>query len=111
MPWCDSCDRFLSPNTVHDDGTCPSCGAKVTGTASLRRARRGRGSSADAMAVRAEHASSADAEARSGAGGTGDLEADAQSKAPWHFKVLLVALVIYLGFRLIQLLVVVGHWL
>ena len=18
MPWCDACDRFLSPNTVHD---------------------------------------------------------------------------------------------
>ena len=26
MPWCDACDRFLSPSTVKVDGTCPSCG-------------------------------------------------------------------------------------
>ena len=111
MPWCDACDRFLSPNTVHDDGTCPSCGAKVASPASLRRARRGRGSSADAMAVRSEQRSSADAEATSrGDGGTGQGD-DAQAKAPWHFKVLLIALVIYLGWRLIQGIVLVGHWL
>lgn len=36
---------------------------------------------------------------------------DAEANTPWHFKVLLVALVFYLGFRLIQLIVIVGHWL
>lgn len=111
MPWCDACDRFLSPNTVHDDGTCPSCGTKVTGTASLRRAKRGHGSSADAMAVRAERATSAEAEATSGAHAADATEADAQPKTPWHFKVLLVALVLYLGFRLVQGIVLVAHWL
>ena len=25
MPWCTGCDRFLSPNTVLADGTCPTC--------------------------------------------------------------------------------------
>jgi hypothetical protein len=29
MPWCAGCDRFLSPNTVRADGTCPSCDAPV----------------------------------------------------------------------------------
>ena len=29
MPWCDACDRFLSPSTVKVDGTCPSCGRTV----------------------------------------------------------------------------------
>ncbi len=29
MPWCDACDRFLSPSTVKVDGTCPSCGRVV----------------------------------------------------------------------------------
>ena len=29
MPWCDACDRFLSPSTVRTDGTCPSCGQVV----------------------------------------------------------------------------------
>ncbi len=29
MPWCAGCDRFLSPNTVRADGTCPTCHARV----------------------------------------------------------------------------------
>jgi hypothetical protein len=29
VPWCDTCDRFLSPSTVHADGSCPSCGQLV----------------------------------------------------------------------------------
>jgi hypothetical protein len=32
--------------------------------------------------------------------GHGDAEADADEKAPWHFKLMVVALVLYLGFRL-----------
>jgi hypothetical protein len=29
VPWCERCDRFLNPNTVNPDGTCPSCGRPV----------------------------------------------------------------------------------
>jgi len=29
VPWCDACDRFLSPSTVRVDGSCPSCGQVV----------------------------------------------------------------------------------
>ena len=29
MPWCAACDRFLSPATVQQDGTCPECGKDV----------------------------------------------------------------------------------
>ena len=29
MPWCSTCDRFLSPPTVTADGRCPSCGRPV----------------------------------------------------------------------------------
>lgn len=25
MPWCPTCQRFLSPPTVAPDGTCPAC--------------------------------------------------------------------------------------
>jgi len=28
---------------------------------------------------------------------------DAQPKAPWHFKLLVVAVVVYLGWRLVQM--------
>ena len=29
VPWCDTCDRFLSPSTVLADGACPTCGRAV----------------------------------------------------------------------------------
>ena len=29
MPWCSTCDRFLSPSTVRVDGTCPTCSSPV----------------------------------------------------------------------------------
>jgi hypothetical protein len=29
VPWCDTCDRFLSPSTVLADGACPTCGRSV----------------------------------------------------------------------------------
>ena len=29
MPWCDDCDRFLSPSTVTVAGECPTCGRTV----------------------------------------------------------------------------------
>jgi hypothetical protein len=29
VPWCATCERFLSPPTVKADGTCPSCGRPV----------------------------------------------------------------------------------
>lgn len=29
MPWCDTCDRFYNPNSLHADGSCPACGHLV----------------------------------------------------------------------------------
>jgi hypothetical protein len=29
VPWCPTCDRFLSPPTVTPDGRCPECGRPV----------------------------------------------------------------------------------
>ena len=25
MPWCETCSRFLNPNSLGPDGSCPSC--------------------------------------------------------------------------------------
>ncbi len=99
MPWCDDCDRYLNPNTVRDDGTCPQCGSHIAQPSSLRRARQGRGSSADAMAVRSDRARATDA--ATAAAGDGD-DSDERLKTPWHFKVLVVALIIYLAWRAFQ---------
>ena len=32
------------------------------------------------------------------------IDADGTAKAPWHFKLLVVAVVLYLGWRLIQMI-------
>jgi hypothetical protein len=29
MPWCETCSRFMNPNTLRTDGTCPECGRQV----------------------------------------------------------------------------------
>ena len=56
MPWCDDCNRFLTPTSMSKDGECPSCGRVIAEV----------------------------------------------PKAPWHFKLLVVATVLYLGFRAYQ---------
>ena len=62
MPWCDSCDVYLAPNTVTEDGACPTCEAEVD---------------------------------------VADLSTPPVAKVPWHFWLVVVALVAYLGWRLI----------
>lgn len=77
VPWCPTCDRFLSPPTVKEDGTCPTCGAPV-----------------DPGKVTPMAA-------------TGDLDAastgsTARRQIPWHLKALLGVFALYLGYRAFQ---------
>lgn len=67
MPWCEDCSKYLTPNSVNDDGTCPTCGKSV-----------------------------------------GEIEQRATDEAvdestPWHFKLLVLMLVVYLSWRFLQL--------
>jgi hypothetical protein len=72
VPWCDACDRFLSPSTVRVDGTCPSCGRVV-----------------DPGHARTAEASAPD-------------EEEALPPIPWHLWLLAAALAVYLGYRAMQ---------
>ena len=72
MPWCDECAKFWNPPSLHD-GACPTCGAVLERPVSPTSDRP--------------------------PGAEGDAE---QLRAPWHFKLLLVALVLYLGYRAYQ---------
>ncbi len=67
MPWCDSCDRYLTPNSLNDDGACPSCGDEPEFQAGEAKA------------------------AKTG-----------EERVPWHFWLVVAALALYLGWRLIQ---------
>ena len=70
MPWCEDCARYLTPNSVNADGTCPTCGELL---------QQGEG-------AEHQHAGPIDDE-----------------KAPWHFKLMVVMVVAYLGWRLVDL--------
>ena len=69
MPWCEECSKYLTPSSMRDDGTCPTCG-RPAGQIEERAAIEG-----------------------------------ADDKTPWHFKLLVVALVVYLVWRFADLLV------
>lgn len=62
MPWCDTCDVYLAPNTVSAEGNCPACDSEVDDS---------------------------------------DAATPAVAKVPWHFWLVVVALVAYLGWRFI----------
>jgi hypothetical protein len=67
MPWCDSCSRFLNPNSLTVDGSCPTCGRHVADPDDL-------------------------------------VKASESESTPWHFKLLIAVVVVYLGWRLIQMI-------
>lgn len=78
MPWCEECAKYWAPSAMRADGTCPTCGC----------------------AVEAQHPITAkNIDLKRLAAGDGEEPV----KAPWHFKVLVVALAIYLGYRVVQL--------
>jgi hypothetical protein len=83
MPWCEDCAKFWTPSSMSADGSCPSCGRVLQVP-----------DPAAAAPVTAQNL---------------DLRklAGKEAKAPWHFKVLMALLVIYLGWRLVQLVMLV----
>ena len=75
MPWCEPCERYLTPNTVTPDGSCPTCGGAVdAGPASP---------SAASVSTTID-------------------DRRASEPVPWHFWVLLLLAVVYLGWRAIE---------
>ena len=84
MPWCEDCAKFWTPSSMAADGSCPTCGRVLPASEAPQ---------PTAGEPRITPA-------------TLDLKklAGEDAKAPWHFKLLMVALVIYLGWRLLQLI-------
>lgn len=82
MPWCDDCAKYWAPSAMRDDGTCPTCGRRLEGPA--------RPVTAENLDLR-----------KLAAGNDADED---DYKAPWHFKLLVVLLVVYLVWRFVQLL-------
>lgn len=77
MPFCEGCDRFYTPSTLTAAGDCPA-GHHVADPGS------------------------APAIVQSTAPGRDETDPDPRPRAPWHFWLLVAAVVVYLGWRLIQ---------
>lgn len=79
MPWCASCDRFLTPSTVRADGTCPRCGRAIE-----------------------QAVGDAGTGATTEVGVSTGPDEEPLDPLPWHFKLLLGAIALYLGYRAFQ---------
>ena len=92
MPFCETCARHWTPPSLRADGTCPTCGAQVG--SSDPAATTGAGTGTEARSAAAPSAPLSEAAPSSGC--------EVRNKVPWHFTLLLIALVLYLGFRAYQ---------
>jgi hypothetical protein len=79
MPWCEHCAKFWTPSSMKADGSCPTCGRVLP----------------VAEAPGEQPLTAKDVNLREMAG--------EDAKAPWHFKVLVGLVVLYLGWRVAQL--------
>lgn len=82
MPWCEECAKYWTPSAMKQDGSCPACGRSVQAQQPI---------TAKNIDLR---------KLAAGADGNPD-----DAKAPWHFKLLMVMLAVYLGWRVVQLFV------
>jgi len=77
MPWCEPCARYLAPSAMTAEGRCPRCGTI-----------------AELNSISGRPLSGSDLRDLAG-----------QDKAPWHFKLLVFLLVVYLGWRVVDLFI------
>lgn len=84
MPWCEECAKYWAPSAMQPDGSCPRCGMVIEQATQRKLTARQLDLKGLARSTEAAHD-------------------DADDKAPWHFKLLVVALIGYLGWRLVDL--------
>ena len=82
MPWCEDCAKYWAPTAMNEDGTCPTCRREVQAQQPI---------TAKNLNLRKLAA--------------GENGADDDAKAPWHFKLLMVMLAVYLGWRVVYLFI------
>ncbi len=111
MPWCETCSKYWNPSSMNPDGSCPSCGRVLAAPSPPP----GPVGDDEARAEGTEHGGpepdegGTPAATGSGTPWTADtldlkqLAGGKEARAPWHFKLLVAALVIYLVWRLVEL--------
>lgn len=90
MPWCEDCAKYWAPSAMNDDGSCPTCGRVVEAPTPPPR-------------VTAPRVTAKNVDVKRLAAGVDGNEEDVS--APWHFKLLMVLLALYLGWRVVDLFI------
>jgi hypothetical protein len=85
MPWCEDCAKYYAPSAMTAEGACPTCHRVLEAPK-------------PPPAVTAKNL-----DLHKLAAGTADEDGD-DAKAPWHFKLLMVLLILYLTYRVIDLI-------
>ncbi len=85
MPWCEDCAKYWAPAAMNEDGTCPTCGRVVE--APVRQPITAKNLDLKKLA----------------AGNHGLDGDDDDAAAPWHFKLLMVLMVLYFIWRMVDL--------
>ena len=80
MPWCEPCAKYFAPSALMDDGSCPQCKETLEVVSVSGRV------TADTLDLK-------------------KLAGLDNEKAPWHFKLLVGLLCLYLGWRVVQIFV------
>ena len=83
MPWCEDCAKYFAPSAMTESGECPTCGRRLEA----------------AQPTKPITAKNLDLRKLA----SGDDADDDDVKAPWHFKLLMVLMVLYFVYRIVQL--------
>lgn len=83
MPYCTECAHYWAPSAMGTDGSCPRCHRRLATPPAVR------------------NVSAKDLDLKKLAAGNDDEDLS----APWHFKLLVGALIVYLGWRIVDLFV------
>ena len=94
MPFCEACSRYWTPTAMSANGSCPGCGRALETSRSIPRDE----VPTDASDPRTS-AEKFDLKSLAASGG------DEAISAPWHFKLLVACLALYLGWRVVDLFV------
>ena len=86
MPWCEDCSKYHAPSAMNPDGTCPTCGRELEAPSQPE-------------PVTAKNLNLK----KLAAGEDASPDDEDDEGAPWHFKVLMVLMVLYLAWRIFNL--------
>lgn len=110
MPYCAPCQKYWTPSSVTADGTCRQCGTPVVSTDACPHCGADQADDPSDVKARLDAADWQPGEPvpcwRCGEALPPPERAPGEEiddRVPWHFKLMVVALVVYLGWRFIEL--------